>query len=81
MNTEIIIAIICAVFASSGLWGLIQFLINRKDSIGEKIDKLTEMVKEVSDRVDHSSAISARARGRGRRNEITFVTTHQFNIL
>lgn len=32
MNTEIIIAIICAVFASSGLWGLIQFLINRKDS-------------------------------------------------
>ena len=62
MNTEIIIAIICAVFASSGLWGLIQFLINRKDSIGEKIDKLTEMVKEVSDRVDSSSATNARTR-------------------
>ena len=62
MNTEIIIAIICAVFASSGLWGLIQFLINRKDSIGEKIDKLTEMVKEVSDRVDATSATNARTR-------------------
>lgn len=62
MNTEIIIAIICAVFASSGLWGLIQFLINRKDSIGEKIDKLTEMVKEVSERVDASSATNARTR-------------------
>ena len=62
MNTEIIIAIICAVFASSGLWGLIQYLINRKDSIGEKIDKLTEMVKEVSDRVDSSSATNARTR-------------------
>lgn len=62
MNTEIIMAIICAVFASSGLWGLIQFLINRKDSIGEKIDKLTEMVKEVSDRVDSSSATNARTR-------------------
>jgi hypothetical protein len=62
MNTEIIIAIICAVFASSGLWGLIQFLINRKDSIGEKIDKLTEMVKEVSDRVDSTSATNARTR-------------------
>ena len=62
MNTEIIIAIICAVFTSSGLWGLIQFLINRKDSIGEKIDKLTAMVKEVSDRVDSSSATNARTR-------------------
>lgn len=62
MNTEIIIAIICAVFASSGLWGLIQFLINRKDSIGEKIDKLTEMVKEVSERVDATSATNARTR-------------------
>jgi hypothetical protein len=62
MYTEIIIAIIGAVFASSGLWGLIQFLINRKDSIGEKIDKLTEMVKEVSDRVDSSSATNARTR-------------------
>jgi hypothetical protein len=41
---------------------LIQFLINRKDSIGEKIDKLTEMVKEVSDRVDSSSATNARTR-------------------
>ena len=62
MHTDILIAIICAVFASSGLWGLIQFLINRKDSIGEKIDKLTEMVKEVSDRVDSSSATNARTR-------------------
>ena len=62
MSADIIIAIICAVFASSGLWGLIQFLINRKDSIGEKIDKLTEMVKEVSDRVDSSSATNARTR-------------------
>lgn len=40
MNTEIIIAIICAVFASSGLWGLIQFLINRKDKTGEKLDSI-----------------------------------------
>lgn len=62
MNTDILIAIICAVFASSGLWGLIQFLINRKDSIGEKIDKLTELVQEVSDRVDSTSATNARTR-------------------
>ena len=58
MNTEIIIAII----ASSGLWGLLQFLISRHDKTCEKIDKLTEMVKEVSDRVDSSSATNARTR-------------------
>lgn len=62
MNTEIAIAVICAVFASSGLWGLIQYLINRKDSIGDKIDKLTTLVQEVSDRVDTSSATNARTR-------------------
>jgi len=32
MSTETVIAIIGAVMASSGLWGLIQYLINRKDS-------------------------------------------------
>lgn len=62
MNADILIAIICAVFASSGLWGLIQYLINRKDSIGDKIDKLTALVQEVSDRVDASSATNARTR-------------------
>ena len=48
--------------ASSGLWGLIQYLINRKDSIGDKIDRLTALVQEVSDRVDTSSATNARTR-------------------
>lgn len=62
MNTDILIAIIGAVFASSGLWGLIQYIITRKDSIGEKIDKLTTLVQEVSDRVDTSSATNARTR-------------------
>ena len=62
MHYEIIIAIIGAVFASSGLWGLIQYIITRKDSIGDKIDKLTALVQEVSDRVDTSSATNARTR-------------------
>jgi hypothetical protein len=62
MNTEIIIAIIGAVFASSGLWGLLQFLISRKDNTAEKLDKLTELVKEISERVDTTSATNARTR-------------------
>jgi hypothetical protein len=60
--SEIVIAIIGAVFASSGLWGLLQYLISRKDKTNEKLDKLTELVKEVSERVDMSSATNARTR-------------------
>jgi len=62
MNSDIIIAIIGAVFASSGLWGLLQYLISRKDNTAEKLDKLTELVKEVSERVDATSATNARTR-------------------
>lgn len=58
MSTEIIIAIV----ASSGLWGVIQYLISRKDNTAEKLDKLTELVKEVSERVDATSATNARTR-------------------
>lgn len=62
MNTEIVIAIIGAVLASSGLWGLLQYLISRKDKTAEKLDRLTELVKEVSERVDMTSATNARTR-------------------
>lgn len=62
MGSEVMVAIIGAVFASSGLWGLLQYLISRKDKTGEKIDKLTVLVQEISERVDHSSATSARTR-------------------
>ena len=57
-----IIAVVVAVLASSGLWGLIQFLVNRKDKTAEKIDKIMEVVLEVSERVDNNSATNARTR-------------------
>jgi len=62
MSAETVIAIIGAVMASSGLWGLLQYLINRKDRTNEKLDRLTALVQEVSDRVDTSSATNARTR-------------------
>lgn len=62
MNSEIVIAIVGAVFASSGLWGLLQYLISRKDNTAEKLDRLTALVQEVSDRVDTSNATNARTR-------------------
>lgn len=62
MNSDIIVAIIGAVFASSGLWGLLQYLISRKDKTAEKLDKLTDLVREISERVDTTSATNARTR-------------------
>lgn len=58
MDSNIIIAVI----ASSGIWGLLQFLISRRDKTAEKLDKLTELVQEVSDRVDATAATNARTR-------------------
>lgn len=57
-----IIAIVVAVLASSGLWGIIQYLISRRDKTAEKIDKIMEIVTEVSERVDASNATNARTR-------------------
>ena len=57
-----IVAVVVAVLASSGLWGLVQFLVNRKDKTAEKIDKIMEVVLEVSERVDNNSATNARTR-------------------
>lgn len=66
---ELIVGIVLAVIASSGLWGLIQFLIGRKDKTAEKIDetnkkidKVMDKVIEVSERVDANSATNARTR-------------------
>jgi hypothetical protein len=62
MDSDIIVAIIGAVLASSGLWGLLQYLISRKDKTNEKLDKLTDLVREISERVDTTSATNARTR-------------------
>jgi hypothetical protein len=37
---EPIITIAVAVIASSGIWGLVQFLISRKDKTAEKLDSI-----------------------------------------
>ena len=57
-----IITVIAAVLASGGLWGFVQYLISRKDKTAEKIDKIMEIVTEVSNRVDTTNATNARTR-------------------
>ena len=60
--TDIVTAVVVAVLASGGLWGFVQYLISRKDKTAEKIDKIMEIVTEVSDRVDTTNATNARTR-------------------
>lgn len=59
--TEEIITIIVAVIASSGLWGLIQFLISRKDNACDKIDetnkKIDEKINETNKKIDEVMTI------------------------
>lgn len=57
-----IITVIAAVLASGGLWGLVQYLISRKDKTAEKLEEIRKLVAEVSERVDTSSATNARTR-------------------
>lgn len=57
---EAIITIAVAVIASSGIWGLVQFLISRRDKTAEKLDSIIKAVREVSERVDTNNATLAR---------------------
>jgi hypothetical protein len=59
LMTEVV-TITVAVIASSGLWGLLQFLISRRDKTAEKLDSIIRAIREVSDRVDANSATLAR---------------------
>ena len=59
---DVVTAVVVAVLASGGLWGFIQYLISRKDKTAEKIDKIMEIVTEVSNRVDTTNATNARTR-------------------
>ena len=60
ITIEPIITIAVAVIASSGVWGLVQFLISRRDKTAEKLDSIIKAVREVSERVDANSATLAR---------------------
>lgn len=56
MPTDIIIA----VFASGGFWAFIQFLISRRDTTQKQLHELDSKLEELSDKLDHNSAVLAR---------------------
>lgn len=57
---ETIITIAVTVIASNGLWGLVQFLINRRDKTAEKLDSIIKAVQDVNGKVDANAATLAR---------------------
>ena len=57
---EAIITIALAVIASSGIWGLVQFLISRKDKTAEKLDSIIDTIQSINEKVDTNNATLAR---------------------
>lgn len=52
--------IILAVFASSGFWAFVQWIINRNDGTKKELRQISADVKMLSDKVDKNSAVLAR---------------------
>lgn len=52
--------IILAVFASSGFWALMQYLIQRHDGTKAELRKISSDVKELTEKVDKNAAVLAR---------------------
>ena len=54
------IDLIIAVFASSGFWAFVQFIISRHDKTGVELQKISEQVRELYDKVGENAAVLAR---------------------
>ena len=57
---ESITTIVVAIFASSGFWALIQFLINRNDGTKKELQSISAQVAALAEKVDSNSAVLAR---------------------
>lgn len=52
--------IVLAVFASSGFWVFVQYLIDKHDGTKKELSLISSQVKELSDKVDENAAVLAR---------------------
>ena len=57
---ESITTIIVAIFASSGFWALVQYLINRNDGTKKELQSISAQVAALAEKVDSNSAVLAR---------------------
>lgn len=52
--------IVLAVFASSGFWVFVQYLIDRRDGIKKELELISAQIKKIDDKVDENAAVLAR---------------------
>lgn len=52
--------IIFAVFASSGFWAIVQYLLQRYDGKQKQLDEICDKLNQLSERVETNAATSAR---------------------
>lgn len=52
--------IILAVFASSGFWVFVQYLIDRNDGTRKELRQISEQMERLSEKVDANAAVLAR---------------------
>lgn len=52
--------IILAVFASSGFWAIVQYLLQRYDGKQKQLDEICNKLNQLSERVETNAATSAR---------------------
>lgn len=52
--------IVLAVFASSGFWVFVQYLIDRRDGIKKELELISTQIKKIDDKVDENAAVLAR---------------------
>lgn len=57
---DILPALVGAVFASSGFWAFIQWLINRNDGTRKELQGIREQIAMLSEKVDNNAAVLAR---------------------
>lgn len=59
---EMLITIAVSILASSGLWGLVQFLINRRDKTSETLESIVNKIDELDDKINSNNATQSRSR-------------------
>lgn len=58
---EWLLPLILAAVGSTGLFGLVQFLISRKDAKNDQLTKLEDSVDHISEKLEEQKAINARS--------------------
>lgn len=57
-----LIAVLTSVIASSGFWTIVQYKLQKNDKTAEKLEELTQSIKNLDEKVDKNDAKVSRSR-------------------